>query len=230
MKQRFFHLLALILAAALFVTLTVAAQRKTLQPDLTKIADGKTWKISNRTVTVVEDGGRKAIQFNEAQGHGVAWLPDVEFTNGVIEFDAKGRDEFQKSFIGVAFRGVDGKTYDSVYFRPFNFKAEDPERRIHAVQYVSDPEFPWHRLRSERNGQYEKAIFPSPATPAPDPNGWFHARVVVAKPKVSVYVNDAREPSLVVDEISDRKGGWVGFWVGSNSGGTFANLKITPEH
>ena len=135
----------------------------------------------------------------------MAWLPDVEFTNGVIEFDAKGKDEFQKSFIGVAFRGVDEKTYDSVYFRPFNFKAEDPERRIHAVQYVSDPDFPWHRLRKERNGQYEKAIFPKTDTPAPDPNGWFHARIIVAKPKISVYVNDAKEPSLVVMKSATAK-------------------------
>jgi hypothetical protein len=228
MKQRFFYLLALTLAAALFITLTVAAQKKTLQPDLSKITDGKSWKVSNRKVTLLEDGGRKAIHFNEAPGLGVAWLEGMEFTDGVIEFDARGKDEFQKSFLGVAFRGVDEKTYDSVYFRPFNFKAEDPERRIHAVQYVSDPDFPWHRLRKEHNGQYEKAIFPKPDMPAPDPNGWFHARIVIAKPKVSVYVNEAKEPSLVVDEISNRKGGWVGFWVGSNSGGTFANLKITP--
>jgi hypothetical protein len=32
----------------------------------------------------------------------------------------------------------------------------------------------------------------------------------------------------VVDEFSDRKGGWVGLWVGSSAGGDFANLKITP--
>jgi hypothetical protein len=230
MKQRFFHLLALVLATVLFITLTVAAQKKTLQPDLAKIADGKSWKVTGHKVSLLEDGGRKIVRFDQNSGQGIAWLEGVEFNNGVIEFDVRGKDEFQKSFVGVAFRGVDEKTHDVGYFRPFNFKTEDPERRIHAVQYVSHPDFPWDRLRKERNGQYEKAIFPKPEMTAPDPNGWFHARIVVAKPKISVYVNDAKEPSLVVDELSDRKGGWVGLWVGASAGGDFANLKITPEN
>jgi hypothetical protein len=223
MKSRLLQSLLPTLAAALLVTFGGAATQKSLQPDLSKIVDGKTWKVTGRKVTVVNDGERKAVQFNEAPGQGLAWLEDVEFTNGVIEFDVKGKDELQRSFVGVAFRVVDEKTHDAVYFRPFNFRATDPVRRIHAVQYVSHPTFTWEKLRNERNGQYEKAV-----QPVPDPNGWFHARVVVAKPKVSIYVNDAKEPSLVVEELSERKGGKVGFWVGEGSGGAFANLKITP--
>jgi hypothetical protein len=224
MKSRLAQILMLISAVALYLTFSVAAQKKPLQPDLTKIADGKDWKVAGRKVTVVKDGNRQAIQFNEAAGQGLAWLEGVEFNNGVIEFDVKGKDELQKSFVGVAFRVVDETTHDAVYFRPFNFKSEDPIRRVHAVQYVSHPTFTWQKLRSERNGQYEKAV-----QPVPDPNGWFHARIVVAKPKVSVYLNDAKEPSLVVEELSERKGGKVGFWVGEGSGGAFANLKITPS-
>jgi hypothetical protein len=45
---------------------------------------------------------------------------------------------------------------------------------------------------------------------------------------VRVYVNQAKEPSLVVEELSDRKGGGIGLWVGPGQGGHFANLKITP--
>jgi hypothetical protein len=45
-----------------------------------------------------------------------------------------------------------------------------------------------------------------------------------------VYVNDGKEPSLVVEELSDRKGGGVGLWVGPGQGGYFANLKITPAN
>jgi hypothetical protein len=52
---------------------------------------------------------------------------------------------------------------------------------------------------------------------------------VVASPQVSVFVGDAKEPSLVVNQLSDRKKGLVGLWVGNTSGGDFANLKIvTP--
>ena len=79
-------------------------------------------------------------------------------------------------------------------------------------------------MREEQPGKYEKAV-----NPVPDPNAWFHARVVVASPKVSVFVGDAKEPSLVVDQLSDRKKGLVGLWVGNNSGGDFANLNIVPN-
>jgi hypothetical protein len=51
-------------------------------------------------------------------------------------------------------------------------------------------------------------------------------RVVVASPKVSVFVGDAKEPSLVVDQLSDRRKGLLGPWVGNTSGGDFANLKL----
>jgi hypothetical protein len=34
---------------------------------------------------------------------------------------------------------------------------------------------------------------------------------VVAHPKVSVYGNEAKEPCLVVDQLSDRKPGRIGF-------------------
>jgi hypothetical protein len=43
-----------------------------------------------------------------------------------------------------------------------------------------------------------------------------------------VFVNDGKEPCLVVDQVSDRKKGLVGVWVGNGSGGDFANFKITP--
>ena len=226
MKTRLVLLLILGVAITTGVSMIVAAQKKAMEPDLSKITDGKTWKLIGRTVRPSRDSSRPAIEFGEAPGQGMALLEGVEFNNGVIEVDLKGKDVLQRSFLGIVFRGVDDQNQDVVYFRPFNFKAEDPVRRIHAVQYVSHPAFPWKKLRDERNGQYEKAIFPKPETPAPDPNGWFHARIVVAKPKVSVYVNDSKEPSLVVDELSDRKGGKVGLWVGEGSGGTFANLKI----
>jgi len=55
-----------------------------------------------------------------------------------------------------------------------------------------------------------------------------HVSIVIERPKVSVYVNAAREPSLVVEELSDRTGGGIGLWVGPGQGGYFANLRITP--
>src|SRR5439155_891011 len=82
----------------------------------------------------------------------------------------------------------------------------------------------WQKLRAQRPG-----VFEQPVSPAPDPNAWFHVRVVVASPKVSVFVGDAKQPRLVVTQLSDRTKGLVGLWVGNGSGGDFADLKIIPH-
>src|SRR4029077_19422264 len=155
---------------------------------------------------------------------GVAYVRGMELGNGTIEFDVRGKDVQGQSFVGVAFHGVDGTTYDAIYFRPFNFSPADSARHSHAVQYISHPTFTWQKLRTERPGLFER-----PVSPAPDPNGWFHVRVGVASPKVSVFVGDAKEPSLVVDLLSDRTQGLVGLWVGNGSGGDCADLKIIPH-
>src|SRR6266480_2388283 len=151
-------------------------------------------EVFNRTATSLQDGSRTGIRLSASAGEGVAFL------------------------------GVDGTTSDAVYFRPFNFKAADPARHAHAVQYVSHPTYTWDKLRAEQPGKYEQ-----PVSTAPDPNGWFHVRVVIAAPQVKVFVNEAKEPSLVVTQLSDRRKGRVGLWVGNNSAGDFANLTIVAQ-
>ena len=199
----------------LFAASSVAVQRRSIEP--------KDVQVFNRRVSSLSDGTRKGLRLSENPGDGVAYLRGIELGNGTIEFDLKGKDVQGQSFVGVAFHGVDSSTYDAIYFRPFNFKAEDPARRSHAVQYISHPTYTWQKLRAEQPGKYEKAV-----NPVPDPNAWFHVRVVVASPKVSVFVGDAKEPSLVVDQLSDRRKGLIGPWVGNTSGGDFAGLKLAP--
>jgi hypothetical protein len=197
------------------------SQGAPFEPNLANVADGKDGKMLNRTVTAIAKEGRPAIRFDERAGDGLALWPEVDFSDGSIDFDVRGKDVVQQSFVGVAFHGL-GEAYEAVYFRPFNFRVSDPVRRNHAVQYVSNPAYDWERLRNEHPEKYEK-----PVVPAPDASAWFHAHIVVAYPKVSVFVNGAEDPSLVVEELSDRKDGWLGLWVGNGSGGEFANLKIS---
>jgi hypothetical protein len=223
MFRRDFVISTFACVAELSTASRVLAQKKAIEPDLAALAEGKGMKVFNRSLSALSDGSRKGVRLSESPGDGVAYLEGVEFADGAIEIDIRGKDVQQQSFVGVAFHGLDEKTYDAVYFRPFNFKTEDQARRIRAVQYVAHPTYTWQKLRTEQPGKYEKAV-----SPVPDPNGWFHARIVVASQKVSVFVNDAKEPSLVVDQLSDRKRGLVGLWVGNTSGGDFANFKIVP--
>jgi hypothetical protein len=214
----------LMLAVGLVMATLSFSRDNPVKPDLAALAAGMTGKVSNRALSALEREGQPGIRFDERSGDGLAWWPEIKFSDGTIEFDVRGKDAFQQSFVGVAFHGLDETTYDAVYFRPFNFHSSDPVRRNHAVQYVAQPLYTWQKLRSEHPEKYEK-----PVASAPDPNGWFHVRIVVAHPKVSVFVNDAAEPSLVVEQLSARKTGWVGFWTGNGSGGEFANLKVSSQ-
>lgn len=196
-----------------------ASIAQTINPDLKSVPAGKGWTGSIGATRLVEKDGAAAIEFNKA-GQNVVWLDGFEFTTGTIEFDAKGKSAPpQSSFVGVALRVVDGTTHDAVYFRPFNFRAAGAEQRSHAVQYVSEPAWPWSRLRKEKPGQFEK-----PIEPAPDGDAWFHAKIVIEGRQVKVFVNGATEPALQVAELSDRRGGSVGLWC--NGYGVISNLRI----
>ena len=200
------------------------AQENVIIPDLEKIPAGDGWTVVNREAKLIKEDGQTSIYFkaNNQQG-GVAWLENFEFNNGTIEVDIKGSNTKGGSFLGIAFRGVDDSTYDAVYFRPFNFDSVSNQKG-RSIQYISHPEYPWYQLREEHPGEYESSV-----NPAPDPEKFFHAKIVVEKPKVKVYVNNSSEPSLVVNELTDRTGGKIGLWMDFVSDGTFANLKIIPS-
>ncbi|MEN9401619.1 MAG: hypothetical protein RL091_322 [Verrucomicrobiota bacterium] len=201
-----------------------AAAASVVVPQLDRIADPKVWRLHNRAGAVVAESGRTGVRLDARDGDGIAWLVGSDFAEGTIEIDLRGRNLPGASFVGLAFHGVDDATYDAVYFRAFNFKNPDIPRRARAVQYISHPQFTWDKLRRDFPGQYESAV-----NPVPDSDGWFHARIVVTGSLISVYVNDATAPSLVVTALHNRSGGRVGLWVGNGSDGAFANLKISRQ-
>ena len=192
--------------------------------DLTKIADPAVWRIHNRDAKLVEEGDRKFVRLDARANDGIAWLIDYDLKEGTIEVDLRGRNAVGQSFVGIAFHGADDTTYDAVYFRPFNFKIGDPARRQRAVQYISHPKWTWAKLRADSPGKYEQ-----PISPVPDPDGWFHARIVIEAGKISVFVNHAKTPTLLVTPLSDRRRGRVGLWVGNGSAGDFSTLTLVPK-
>jgi hypothetical protein len=196
---------------------------KPVRPDLGLAAAGQGAQVFNRTLSARGEGGRTVARLDARPGDGGAILEGLQLSEGVIEVDLRGKDVAQQSFLGIAFHVVDWTQYDAVYFRPFNFRAAGQEQRSHAVQYISHPAYTWQRLRAERTGQFERAI-----DPPPDPNGWFHARIVLAKSKVEVYANGAATPSLVVDDLGEAKSGGIALWAGNGSDGAYADLVVTP--
>ncbi len=181
-------------------------------------AESNLWTVYNREVTFSKD----TIYLSAADQDGILWLNDTDFKNGVIELDIKGKDVRGESFVGVAFHGQDDRTFDAVYFRPFNFRS--PDRKTHSVQYISMPENGWRYLRENFPGKYENE-----ATPVPDPENWFHAKIVIDGPSVKVFVDGSDTASLEVEKISKKGEGKVGLWVGFGSDGWFKNFTLLPR-
>ena len=218
---KIFHLIVWII---IFIVQNLSGQVKTIVPDLSKIVTGEGWRVVNRDAEILDVNGQRCVRFTTSnQQGGVAWLEDMEFDNGTIEVDIKGKNVRGGSFLGIAFRGENDSTYDAVYFRPFNFPGE-ANARGRSVQYISHPEHPWYQLRQDHPGRYENSV-----NPVPDPDQFFHVRIVVEKPSIKVYMENSDEPSLVVDELTERNSGKIGLWMDYVSDGAFANLKITPD-
>jgi hypothetical protein len=205
----------------IMITLSSYAQ-KTVKYDLVKLARNNGFEVFNRDLTVLKEGSHSGIRLSKDYGEGIAWIKGVEFSNGIIEFDVRGEDVKQHSFVGIAFHCKDTSTFDAIYLRPFQFRAQDEVLRSHGIQYISLPQFTWRVLREKFPDKYEHAI-----DPAPDPNSWLRVRVVIKDSVISTYINGNNEPSLVVKKLTNLSTGTLGFYVADTSGGDFANLAIT---
>jgi hypothetical protein len=199
-----------------------AISQKAESFDLHKLARSNGLEVFNRQLNLVQEQSRNGIQLSKAEGEGLAWITGLEFSEGVIEFDVRGENVKQHSFVGIAFHGVDNNTFDAIYLRPFQFQEQDETLRARMIQYISLPAFPWRTLRADSPGKYENSINPSP-----DPNAWIRVKVVVSGNTISTYINDYKEPSLVVQKVTTVAKGRVGLYVADTSGGDFANLTIT---
>lgn len=191
-------------------------QNKTLKANL---KNPDLWTVYNRLTPVWRD----TIVLNKTEDEGMIVLRSFEMGNGIIEFDVKGENLVQQSFVGIAFNIQDDKTYENIYFRPFNFINADTARRSRAVQYANLPNETWFKLRETFPGKYENKV-----NPVPDPNGWFHVKIEIEKPLIKVFVNNNPKPCLVVESLAANTSGKIGLWTGPSTRGSFTNLTLKP--
>jgi hypothetical protein len=220
------------LVTALVVLLALVpmglALENAVTPDLSRISDTTSWNIINAEAGTAIEQGHSVVHLrprgraNTPSNIGLVLVEGLEFAEGTLEVDLRGKGRSEASFLGLAFSVADATTFEAVYFRPFNFMRDDLAFRAHAVQYVAWPDHTWEKLRKGQPGKYESAV-----KPIPNPSRWFHARIEVTKQKVRVWVDDAKDPCLTVDRLADREKGRVGLWVDSKEG-AFRNLKIVP--
>lgn len=163
-----------------------------------------------------------------------AEIEGVEFANGVIEAELAGAPDGgaypgARGFVGIAFRlqtdrAPEGpQVYDAFYLRPTNGRAEDQERRNHAVQYISHPEWTWSRLRRETPSRYESYVDLVPDT-------WTKIRIEVGGAHARLYVHDRPQPVLIVSDVKSGPSakGAVALWIGPGTVAHFRDLGVRP--
>ncbi len=215
------QLFTLLPASLLFtIVLSVDAQ-KSIIPDLHKAVQHGDVIVYNRDLSLIDEQDYQGIRLSKAIGEGIAWMKGTNFSTGTIEFDVRGEDLKQHSFVGIAFHGQNDSTYNAIYLRPFHFHAQDTVSQNRMIQFISLPVFTWRKLRAEFPGQFESHI-----TTPPDPNVWVHVRIEVTSSDISAYINRSNIPSLIVQPPIALPPGKVGFYVADTSGGDFANLSI----
>ena len=170
------------------------------------VRSGK-WAVRAQPATVETYRGKDCLAVSTQAG---LVLKELEFESGTIEMDVAVPQ--QGGFAGVDFRAEsDGKRFERIYFRP------QASATPHAIQY--DPHF-----NGYSNWQtYHGPVYEGNA-PLPEDGDWFHVKIEVVGSQARVFVDDAQEPQLVVQELmSGSSGGAVGLW---GTGARFADIAI----
>jgi hypothetical protein len=190
--------------------------------------------VLNGTVEKVNYKGREAVKLIIAKGKEqsdedmMAIVPGTDFEDGTLEVDVSGAPRpgsgpTAKGFVGLAFRVQnDGEASELFYIRPANGRMQDQAMRNHSTQYVSSPGYGWKKLREENPWVYESYA-------DLEPGKWTHLRIVVAGDKAQLYVNGAKQPTLIVNDLKRGKSrGAVALWSHCTTDAYFSGLKISP--
>jgi hypothetical protein len=172
--------------------------------------------------------GREAVRLIETQERdgGLAFLKGTTFRDGSIEVDVAGRRgpgavPDDRGFIGIAFRvRPGGAAYECIYLRPDNGRASNQVRRNHSTQYIAYPDFEFARMRQEAPEMYESYV-------DLEYGAWTRMRVEVSGQTARLFVHDASQPALVVNDLKlGTEGGGVALWIGAGTDGYFSNLRV----
>lgn len=153
-------------------------------------------------------------------------LNEIGFLDGTIEVDVLSRltssaTPTARGFIGAAFRiNDDDSKFECIYIRPTNGRAEDQVRRNHSIQYFSYPDFKFPRLRKEFPEKYESYADIGL-------NEWIKLKIVVKGKDARLYINDNKQPSLIVTDLKIDSPGGIGLFVDVGTEGYFSNVKVS---
>jgi hypothetical protein len=192
------------------------------------LSDSKDLVLVNVKADAVEYNGRKAVRLTSNMGKdGFALLRGTDFQDGTIDGDIALKITTppgvrMPGFFGIAFRArPDASRYELFYLRPGNARSDDQAMRNHSVQYSSEPDFGWYKLRRQWPAVYE--------TYAPlKVETWTNVKIEVEGRSAKLYLNGSEQPTLVVDGLKgeDLRGG-VALWGYQGEEAYFSNFRIT---
>lgn len=221
--------------AFIFSSCSAFSQEAKTPPKAFRLDSLSGMEIMNIKAELVEYHGRRAVRLLKRQDQdamvdqaksSLAILERTDFKDGTIEAEiagtpGEGAAADARGFIGIAFRVTQhGEKYECFYIRPTNGRADDQLRRNHSVQYVSAPDYPWHRLRKEHPGEYESYA-------DMEAGEWTKIKIVVEGTKARLYVNGAEQPCLIVNDLKLGEGhGQIALWSTVETDGYFSNLTV----
>jgi hypothetical protein len=222
---------ALLCAAFLSVALAAASRDYPLESAaglLLRNVQARPVRLDGKRGLLVLISDVEKQRIAQQPGETLAVIEGSDFTNGVIEAEIAGEaapdaPEGARGFVGIAFRvKPDLATYDAFYLRPTNGRAEDQERRNHSVQYVSHPDWPWQRLRSETPGRYESYV-------DLEPGRWTKIRIEVQGERARLFVHGQAQPALIVNDLKTGAGGRgaIALWTTGSTVAHFRALRVS---
>ena len=191
-------------------------------------------RLVGKNVSIAQTNykGRSAVHVlakqEAANAESYAVVKDVQFRDGTIEVDlagqpAAGAPSGARGFIGIAFRLQNDGSFEYIYLRPTNGRADDQVRRNHSTQYSSYPDFDYARSRREAPEKYESYVDLEPGV-------WTKYKIEVEGRKARLYVHGTEQPCLIVNDLKlEPRAGGVALFVGPGTEGYFSNLKITSK-
>ncbi|MFH1699782.1 MAG: hypothetical protein ABIE07_04265 [Candidatus Zixiibacteriota bacterium] len=169
--------------------------------------DSNRWTILSGAVA--EHMGRTAFE-------GIAVLKDVEFEDGIIEFDIAVTTDREKSYPGIIFR-VQGQTYERFYVRPHRSALySDVLQYSPTINGVSG----WQLYAGE--GYTEKATIPV--------NQWIHLKMIIKGTQAILFIDDDKKPALSIPELrSGIRKGSIGVFGPADGTSYFSNFSYTLD-
>jgi sugar lactone lactonase YvrE len=143
---------------------------------------------------------------------GSAFLPNIAFVNGIIEYDVML--DGSRGYPGVTFRAASQTSYEHIYIRPHAGLRGD------GIQYA--PAFgPGSDWQLYHGPGYTAAI----AMPT---DRWLHVRIEILGQRARVFFDNSEEPVLLVEDLKhEARPGPIGIRSAPGTSARFANFQVT---